>query len=232
MTLPDAPATDPKSVPLEVTCFPGGAFAENTYLLRCTKTNRAAAVDPGAATPRLIQALDRTGATLDDVFLTHAHIDHVEGIPILMERKPVPVWLHPSDLPIYEWSEKRARDFGINLPGPLPRPDHDLEPGDSITVGEQSVEVRFAPGHAPGHVIFYFAPGHLALVGDVIFNKSIGRTDLPFGDTQQLFRSIRAEVMTLPDSTRLLTGHGAETTVAEERLGNPFLISQAAGRFA
>ncbi|MEX0856366.1 MAG: MBL fold metallo-hydrolase, partial [Gemmatimonadota bacterium] len=99
-------------------------------------------------------------------------------------------------------------------------------------LGERSFEVRFTPGHAPGHVTLYDAECGLALVGDVIFSKSIGRTDLPGGDFQRLMRSIREEILTLPDDTRLLPGHGPETTVHLERIGNPFLISQASGGFA
>jgi glyoxylase-like metal-dependent hydrolase (beta-lactamase superfamily II) len=115
---------------------------------------------------------------------------------------------------------------------PLPPPDRELVPGETVRVGLEELEVRYTPGHAPGHVILYSATGGFALVGDVIFAGTIGRTDLPGGDFLRLMRSIREEVLTLPDETRLLLGHGPETTVGRERMGNPFLISQAPGRFA
>ena len=227
------PEAEPRSVqPLEVHAYTGGAFAENSYLVVSPGPRRAVVVDPGAAAPQLLAAADQLGVSIDAIYLTHAHVDHVEGIPQILEHTSVPIHLHPADLPLYRWAERRAVDWGINLKGTLPTPDYEIIPGEPLAVDDHMLEVRFTPGHAPGHVIFYSKDAGLALVGDVIFKGSIGRTDLPGGDYKQLFESIRKEVLTLPDDTRLLSGHGPETTVRDERYGNPFLISQASGRFA
>lgn len=217
---------------LRIDLFSGGPFSQNGYLLRDPVAGKAVIVDPGASTPQMIEALRGSGEELEAVYLTHAHIDHVEGIPTLRGYSDAPIYLHPADLVLYDRVESQAEWFGLELSGPLPRPEHELIPGTPVSVGRHELEVRFAPGHAPGHVIFHSAEFGVALVGDVIFAGSIGRTDLPGGDFRQLIDSIRREVLTLPDDTRLLPGHGPETTVHHERLGNPFLISQAPGSFA
>jgi len=228
-----ATESKPRTLPLlEVHAFTSGAFAENSYLVVSPGPRRAVVVDPGAAAGQLLDDADRLGVSIDAIYLTHAHVDHVEGIPQILEHTSAPIHLHPADLSLYRWAERRAIDFGIHLRGTLPTPDYEIVPGRRLAVGDHMLEVGFAPGHAPGHVIFYSKDSGLALVGDVIFQGSIGRTDLPGGDYRELFDSIRRDILTLPDPTRLLSGHGPETTVRAERLGNPFLISQAAGRFA
>lgn len=223
--------SDP-SQSLEVYRFTGGPFGENTYLLRCAATDRVAAIDPGAAASSMMELIGRMGWELESIYLTHAHVDHVEGIPAVRRAANVPIYLHPSDRKIYDHAEESAAWLGFQLEAPLPDPDRDLTPGETVEVGNQTLEVRFAPGHAPGHVMFCSPESRLALVGDVIFRASIGRTDLPGGDMQTLMESIHAQVLTLPDDTKLLPGHGEVTTVRDERLGNPFLISQIPGRFA
>ena len=221
-----------RSSALQIDLFAGGAFAQNGYLLRDPVAGRAAIVDPGASTRKMIEALEASGEVLEAIFLTHAHIDHVEGIPLLRSRFDAPIHLHPADLPLYRQVEAQAAWFGVDLGGALPEPEVELRPGTTVTIGGHPFEVRFTPGHAPGHVILVSHELGTAIVGDVIFAGSIGRTDLPGGDFRALMDSIRNEVLTLPDETRLLPGHGPETTVRQERLGNPFLISQAPGSFA
>jgi glyoxylase-like metal-dependent hydrolase (beta-lactamase superfamily II) len=225
---------EPRSIqPLEVHAYTGGAFEENTYLVVSPASRRSVVVDPGAAAPELLADVDRLGVSIDAIYLTHAHPDHVEGIPRILEHTSAPIHLHPADLPIYRWVQRGgAIEWGVEIQGPLPTPDYEIIPGEPLSVGDHMLQVAFTPGHAPGHVIFYSKESGLALVGDVIFKGSIGRTDIPGGDYRRLFESIRREVLTLPDDTLLLSGHGPETTVRDERLGNPFLISQAAGRFA
>ena len=189
-------------------------------------------IDPGAAAPEMVALLKDTGWPVRAVYLTHAHIDHVEGIPAVRRFTEAPIYLHPMDQVIYDHAEESAAMFGILIDAPLPPPDVPLVPGEFVPVGAQKLEVRLAPGHAPGHVIFHSRSEGFALVGDVIFKASIGRTDLPGGDFQELMRSIQEEILMLPDDTRLLPGHGDLTTVRDERMGNPFLISQVPGGFA
>ena len=219
--------------PIEVHRFTAGPAGENSYVAVCVRTGRAAVVDPGAAAPEVIDASRRLGWSIEAIYLTHAHFDHVEGIPALRRSVPaVPIHLHPADRPLYDHAKEAAAFFGYVLEETLPPPDFPLVPGKSVPVGESPLEVRFAPGHAPGHVLLYSPESRFALVGDVIFQRSIGRYDLPGGDLQTLMESIREQVLTLPDGTTLYPGHGDETTVQEERRGNPFLISQAPSRFA
>jgi glyoxylase-like metal-dependent hydrolase (beta-lactamase superfamily II) len=181
----------------------------------------------------MVAALQAWGAELDAVVLTHAHLDHVEGVPVLRDyRADVPIRLHEADLPLYRAVDQQAAAFGLSAPR-LPEPDRRLDVDQVIEVGRaHRLRVRPAPGHAPGHVILIDDDAGVALVGDVVFQGSIGRTDLPGGDLRALMRSIRGEVLTLPDDTRLLPGHGPETTVAHERVGNPFLVPHYLGQFA
>lgn len=211
--------------------FTGGAFAENTYLAICGDTGEAVAIDPGAAAPRLVETLREEGGRLAAILLTHAHLDHVEGIPAVLAEASVPIYLHPADRPLYDGVPQQAAAFGLRVPV-LPSPDHRLEHGDTFAFGSCSLAVSHAPGHAPGHVVFASESDGVAFVGDVIFQGSIGRTDLPGGDYRRLMTSIRERVLTLPDDTRLLTGHGPETTVGHERVGNPFLVPHYGGELA
>jgi hydroxyacylglutathione hydrolase len=211
--------------PLEIRTFTSPGFGQNAYLAVCRSTGRAAAIDPGGEAPAMADAAEREGWTVEAVLLTHAHLDHVEGVGRFVERTGAPVHLHPADRPLYEHVAEQAEMFGLRIEAPPPI-DHALEDGQVYRLGECALEVRHAPGHSPGHVILYHEPGGVAFVGDVVFQGSIGRTDLPGGDFQQLMRSIRAQVLTLPDATVLHPGHGPATTVGQERVGNPFLIPQ------
>lgn len=210
--------------------FEGGAFAENGYLVVSGGGDRAVAVDPGAAAPGMVDWLAREGVSLDAILLTHAHLDHVEGIPSIRDHAPeAPIHLHPSDRPLYDAAPEQASAFGMPVPV-LPPPDVELAPGTELDFGDDlRFSVRFAPGHAPGHVLFVHEPSGTAWVGDVVFQGSIGRTDLPGGSLEVLMESIRREILSLPDETRLLPGHGPETTVGRERLTNPFLTGAAFG---
>jgi glyoxylase-like metal-dependent hydrolase (beta-lactamase superfamily II) len=209
-----------------VRSFTGGAFAENTYLVSCARTGAGILVDPGAATAQALEAARGLGITVEQIVLTHAHLDHVEGIPLARRETGAPILLHPTDLPLYGAAPMQAEMFGVRLE-PLPPVDGELVVGEAVRFGECGLAVRFAPGHAPGHVIL--VGDGMALVGDVIFNGSIGRTDLFGGDFATLMRSIREQVLTLPGETTLHTGHGPDTTVSHERRSNPFVTGVYGG---
>lgn len=210
-------------------CFEGGPFQENAYLVACPETGRAAAIDPGGGTPALLETVARDGLTLESILLTHAHLDHVDGIPLVRRQLPdIPVYLHPWDRPVYDAAPEQAALFGLPAPD-LPVETLDLNVGEPVRIGEVTLNVRLAPGHAPGHVILHTPSQDAALVGDVIFRGSIGRTDLPGGDTTTLLDSIREEILTLPDHTRLYPGHGPDTTVEVERRSNPFVLQMLHG---
>lgn len=217
---------------MRVRAFTGGAFAENGYLVACAETGAAVVVDPGACAGRIMASVAAEGMKPEAVLLTHAHLDHIEGVHLVREAFPgIPIWLHPDDLEIYRALPKYAAAFGVPV-HPQPEPDRELVPGEPFTFGACSFDVRFAPGHAPGHVIFVSEEAGVALVGDVVFQGSIGRTDLPGGDYATLMTSLRDEILTLPDDMTLHPGHGPATTVGMERMANPFLVGLSGGRLA
>ncbi len=217
---------------MRVRTFTGGGFGENAYLAVCETSGACVAVDPGAAAPDLVAAVAADRLDLHAILLTHAHLDHIEGVSTVRAAHPdVPIWLHPDDLGLYRGVQRQAAMFGMRAE-PQPEPTDELVPGRAFAFGECSFEVRFAPGHAPGHVIFVAGADGLALVGDVVFQGSIGRTDLPGGDFRTLMTSIREQVLTLPDETVLYPGHGPATTVGFERAGNPFLVPHYGGELA
>ncbi len=217
---------------MEVETYTGGPFQENGYLAVCSATGKAIVIDPGAWAPRLAGKIREEEIDVAAIVLTHAHLDHVEGVPAIREVTDAPIHLHPTDRPLYDGADRQAAAFGIPFKGPLPPPEKSLGHAQIFRFGQEELRVREAPGHAPGHVILISDAHRLAFVGDVVFMGSIGRTDLPGGDFQQLMASIREEVLSLPDDFRLLTGHGPETTVGQERAGNPFLRPNLRGGFA
>ena len=217
---------------MRVRTFTGGPFAQNGYLAVCEQSGEAVVVDPGAGAAGMVRHLTSGGNTLRAILLTHAHLDHIDGIATVRASFPdVPIHLHPADRFIYDAAPEQAAAFGVP-PFEAPPPDHELAPGQRMTFGACAFDVRHAPGHSPGHVVFVAAEHGLALVGDVIFAGSIGRTDLPGGDFLTLIESIRREVLTLPPATRLLSGHGPETTVGWEARHNPFLVPHYGGELA
>ena len=190
-------------------------------------------VDPGASADRMAEAIVAEKLDLHAVVITHAHIDHIEGVHrIRAVASDVPILLHPDDHDLYLALPGQAAAFGLPLPAPQPPPTGPLLHGEHVRFGACALEIRHTPGHAPGHVILVAAEDGVAIVGDVIFQGSIGRTDLPGGDFYALMASIRAQVLTLPDATVLYPGHGPPTTVGHERVGNPFLVPHFGGRLA
>jgi hydroxyacylglutathione hydrolase len=215
---------------MNILTFTAGSFGENGYLAICD-SGEAVAIDPGAGAARMAAVLAEKNVELVAILLTHAHLDHVEGVARLRRHAPAPIWLHEGDRTLYDHVAEQGLAFGLQVEA-LPPPDESFHHGETFRFGACQLEVRHAPGHAPGHVILYAAAHGVAFVGDVVFQGSIGRTDLPGGDFRELMRSIREQVLTLPPETRLLPGHGSETTVGHARVGNPFLIPHYGGELA
>ncbi len=205
---------------LVVVGIPNGSFDENCWLLADSGTNQAVIVDPGEEADRFLAEIRSRGWTLSDIWLTHAHIDHVLGVAAVHAATGAPIHLHAGDRSLYEGLPQQAQWFGMSAAAPPPV-DHWLSEGQILSVGAFKFEVRPVPGHSPGHVAF--VGNGLIVGGDVLFAGSIGRTDLPGGDMSELEASIRREFYTLPNETRVLTGHGPETTIGEERRSNPFV---------
>lgn len=216
---------------MEIRTFTGAGFAENAYLAVCAGSADALVIDPGAAAPEMVVEIERDRLRVHAIVITHGHLDHVEGAALVARSTGAPVALHPADRFLYDGVVDQAVAFGVAVEPP-PEPRITLAHGDRLEFGGCALEVRHAPGHSPGHVILYSPADCVAFVADVVFAGSIGRTDLPGGDYRQLMRSIREQVLTLPDDTRLLPGHGPETTVWRERVGNPFLIPHYGGELA
>lgn len=207
----------------EVLGIPNGSFAENCWLIWDPATRECVVVDPGEEAPRILAAIRHRELDVRQIWLTHAHIDHIQGVDELRAATGAEVWLHPADRRWYDALPEQGEMFGL---GELPRlapPDHQLADGDTVAIGSFRFAVRHVPGHSPGHVAFI---GHgLCISGDVLFEDSIGRSDLPEGNGPELLASIARVLLPLDDQTRVLTGHGPETTIGRERRRNPFLTS-------
>ncbi len=209
---------------LAAAVMPVTPFQQNCSLLCCRATRRAAIVDPGGEVPRLREWIDREGIELEKVLLTHGHLDHAGGARQLARELKLPIeGPHPDDLFWLESIERQAQAFGVE-PGEVVVPDRWLGGGESVSFGEIELAVRHCPGHTPGHVIFFHAPSRFAVVGDVLFQGSIGRTDFPRGNYDALIRSIKEELLTLGDDVTFLPGHGPTSTFGRERRSNPFLV--------
>lgn len=200
-----------------------GPFRENSYLVVDEPTGKAVFIDPGDEGDRLLEVLRRSGATLEAIWLTHAHVDHIGAIAAVRRAHQVPILMHPLDEPVYAAAAAVARMYGLPFETP-PRPDGVLEEGQVVRVGTAAFEVMHVPGHAPGHVLF--VGDGVVFGGDLIFAGSIGRTDLPLCDPAAMQDSL-ARAAALPEHLAIHPGHGPSTSVREELRSNPFLAGLA-----
>ena len=196
-----------------------GPLEENCWLLSEPSSGDAVLVDPGDEADRLLAAVEGAGATLREVWLTHAHFDHVGALAALRRVVDVPIRLHPLDLPLYRLAQQSGLRFGLHIESP-PEPTVALAHGDVVRLGAVEFSVHHLPGHAPGHVAFIGAG--LCVSGDLLFAGSIGRTDLPGCDPAAMQVSLREMASWAPE-LQVLPGHGPTTTIAQERAMNPFL---------
>jgi glyoxylase-like metal-dependent hydrolase (beta-lactamase superfamily II) len=203
---------------MDIATFPLGALQTNCYVL--SNGREAVVVDPGGDPAPLLQHLEAGGLSLTAILNTHLHFDHTAGNKALAEATGAPILANDADGYLLDTWLGRGGEMGLP---PLDLYEWtNLEPGETTFAGAPCT-VFHTPGHSPGSLTFYFPDAGAALVGDLIFYRSIGRTDFPGGDIEALKRSVREHVFTLPPETRLLSGHGPETTVADERNHNPFL---------
>jgi hydroxyacylglutathione hydrolase len=208
---------------MQIAVVPVTPFQQNCSVIWCERTHRAAVVDPGGDLEQIEQVLREEGLTLEKIVLTHAHIDHAGATAELARRTGVPIeGPHEGDLFWIEQMPAQARMFGFDH-GEAFTPTRWLHDGDTVTVGDETLEVIHCPGHTPGHVVLFHRTGRFAIVGDVLFAGSIGRTDFPQGNHEQLLRSIREHLFPLGDDITFLPGHGPTSTFGEERAHNPFV---------
>lgn len=203
--------------------LPVTPFQQNCSLVWCDATSRAALIDPGGEIDRLIAAAESRGLALEQLWLTHAHIDHAGGTGELAERLGLPiVGPHPGDQFWIDGLPQQSAMFGFPPARPF-TPTRWLADGDTATLGEETLTVRHCPGHTPGHVVFHSASAQRAFVGDVLFAGSIGRTDFPGGSHPQLIDSIVQRLWPMGDETVFIPGHGPESSFGRERRSNPYV---------
>jgi hydroxyacylglutathione hydrolase len=202
--------------------FPVGMLQCNCTLLGDEATGEAMVIDPGDNIPYILERLAANKLTLKQIVVTHAHIDHVGGALRLKRATGAPVLLNENDLPLLKMMNMQAAWLGTAAPEVAP-PDENAHEGLVVGVGNHKAQVLHTPGHTQGSICLHFVPEKLLFAGDTLFAGSIGRTDLPGGDGRQILRSIHDRLLTLADETRVIPGHGDETTIGEERESNPFL---------
>lgn len=210
-------------MPLSIATFTLGPAQTNAYLVADPATGEAAVIDPSWDGQLILDEARKRGWRIAHLWYTHAHFDHIGGAAAIADAlNPLPlVALHPADHTLWR-AEGGAPLYGLRI-DPGPEPTIDFVHGQVLRLGSVTFEVRYTPGHTPGHVVLYCHQERVCFCGDLIFQGSVGRTDLPGGDWQTLETSIRSRIYTLPADTRLLPGHGPETTVGEEQAHNPFV---------
>ena len=208
---------------LQIDIIPITPFRQNCTLLWDSNSKEAVFTDVGGDTAYLLNRADELGLNLTAIWLTHGHLDHASGVVEMTAQRPLPVWgPHPDDEFLLHSLPETTRQYGSPV-SPAFTPNHWLHDGDSLNVGQYRFEVLHIPGHTPGHVVFYCAEVKLLIAGDVLFYESIGRTDFPRSNHQDLVDHIRRKLFTLPDDTTVVSGHGRLTTIGHEKQHNPFL---------
>ncbi len=217
--MPTSPDIDTYG-PLHVATLRNGPVRQNAVLVWDDTTQEGYLIDPGDEAQRLLAWVRALGVQVKGIVLTHGHFDHIGAVEALRGELSAPVYLHASDLPLYRTGQQSAAYW--NLPFVQPAdPDLWLTQGQTLPLADSTLTVRELPGHAPGHVVLTGAG--FAVVGDTLFAGNVGRTDLPYGDHEQLLRGIHQELLTLPDNTVIYPGHGKTTTIGRERAENPHL---------
>lgn len=217
--MPDKEIT-PEQQPI-VACVTVGLFEENCYLYACPQTREAVIIDPGDEPDRILRTIQELKLTPRYIINTHGHIDHICAIDAVSKVYPVPLAIHPADVPLYT-DEQAARMFGRTAPLVRRKPDILLNEGDRLSFGTLSLEVIHTPGHTPGGICLIGRP-YCIFSGDTLFYRSIGRTDLPGGNFEQIIASIREKLYTLDEDLLVFPGHGEPTTIIEEKHENPFV---------
>lgn len=202
--------------------FPVGPLQCNCTILGDETTGQAMVVDPGDNIPQILAFLARHKLSLKQVIVTHGHIDHIGGAARLKKATGAPVFLNQNDLPQLTMMDMQASWLGVPTPEIAP-PDASAEEGMTVGIAGHTAQILHTPGHTQGSICLHFVPENLLLAGDTLFAGSIGRTDLPGGDSKQILRSLHDRLLILPDQTRVIPGHGRATTIGEERQSNPFL---------
>jgi glyoxylase-like metal-dependent hydrolase (beta-lactamase superfamily II) len=219
------------TAPLKAVMIPVTPLQQNCTLLWCTRTMKGAFIDPGGDLERLKPAASAQGVEIEKILLTHGHIDHCGSAKLLADEFGIQIeGPHRADK---FWIDRLAEDGArYGIPGVTFEPERWLEDGDTVTVGDLVLDVYHCPGHTPGHVVFHHAPSKLAIVGDVLFQGSIGRTDFPLGHHQDLIDAITQKLWPLGDDTVFIPGHGGISNFARERQSNPFVADQILARAA
>ncbi|RMG43545.1 MAG: MBL fold metallo-hydrolase [Candidatus Dadabacteria bacterium] len=210
---------------LNITKLEVTPFLQNTRIISAANGHEAVVIDPGGETDRILQALAKEKLKCTEIWLTHSHLDHCGGVRRLKEVTGAVLYAHPAEAAMRAMVEELAAMYGLP-PGVMencPEPDKPLTGGEVLEFAGEQFSVLFTPGHSPGHVCFYHQGSDTLIAGDTLFAGSIGRTDLPGGSHQQLLASIKEKILSLPGQTRVLSGHGPDTTVEREKTTNPFL---------
>ena len=198
---------------MQIEMITTGPLQENCYVVMDEATRDAVVVDPGDDAPRIVEAIERMGSRPLAIINTHCHFDHVGAVSALQEKYHIPFYIHPNDKEMLEQAAFSAANFGLTVQ--QPQVDRYIREGERFSVGASELSVRYTPGHCPGHIIL--VGDGFALVGDVVFAGSVGRTDFPGTSWDVLSQSIKRELFTLPDETKVHPGHGRDTTIGTER---------------